>query len=509
MSGEKKELQDMASDEMKGVCPSCRQPVHSQAKKCHHCSEVFEKHSKIEPTFKKLVGYVGLVTAILSLFYALREGYYYIQERQEKRQTFNAYVAAGEHFLQFDNLEYAEMALQQAISIDPNNWKLRLRYFILHGRYILRETEDWLQASKQVKEKIPELIPEGFSLLNHPSLSKRDKATLLVMVGRLLPRDGRPNDPQEVTALLEDAYELAPNEGEVVFRLGHWLLGQEDRETEGLELLQKAIQLQPENALYWTELGKYEMDQKEYKEAIRAFEKAITLHPRQKKLQRIRAANKAKWRLKDLLLRADNEYHITSAEFLGLDMKERVRIIEFALEHYENDKNLNFVAANLYYVLGDYKKAYHAIQKALGNYKSYVSHSDLSKLELFVKILEDGKLDSRTLSEVRKTLKERHEREMYDQILETGYSDKRRYKLGLKAPSKPSDDGVLVIRAFEGYPFTKAGVRKGDRIIEFAHRKVQTLRDISIPLIEFEPGIDVPVKIKRGDEILDLILVVE
>lgn len=507
MSNEEKKLQDMASDELKDPCPYCMQPVHSQAKKCHHCGEVLERHFKIEPALRKLMGYIGLATAILSLFYALREGYYYIQERQERRQAFNAYVAAGEHFLKFDNLEYAEMVLQQAISINPNDLKLRLRYFNLRAHHLLREFEFLgFQVSKQVAEKIPGLITEGFSLLNHP-LSKKDRANVFVMLGRLLPQDGKWNAPQEVTALLEGAYELAPNNGEVVFRFGRWLLDQEGREKEGVELLKKAIQLQPENALYWIELGEYEMERKEYREAIKSFEKAIILHPQQKELHTIRAANRAKNSLKKLLLHVGND--ITSVEFLGLNMKERVRILEFALKHNERDTGLNFVAANLYYVLGDYKKAYRVIQKVIGDYKSYVSYSAIPKLELFAKILEKGKFDDQTLYEVRNILKEKREQELYDEILETGYKDKRRYKFGLKAPSKPSDDGVLVLRAFKGYPFAKAGVRKGDRILEFAHRKVQTLRDIWVPLIEFEPGTEAPVKIKRGEEIHDLILLVE
>ncbi len=509
MPDEERKRKETASYEQEGVCPYCRQPVNLQAKKCHHCGEMLKRPSKLELVLKKLVGYIGLLTAVLSLFYALREGHYYIQERQEKREKFSSYVAAGEHFLKFDNLEYAEMAFQQAISINPDDWKLRLKYFTLKAHNLLREIEDWgIQAGENLVEQIPGMIPEGFSLLNHP-LSKKDRASILVILGRLLPQDRKWNAPQEITALLEEAYKLAPNEGEVVFRLGLWLQDQEGRENEGLELLQKATQLQPENGLYWTELGGYLMEQKEYREAMLAFEKAISIRPLQNELQRIRAANRAKSRLKEVILRANNEYDMTDSEFPGLDMNERIRILELALQYNDKDRNLNFVAANLYYKLGDYQKAHGTIQKAVGNYKRYVSHSDLPKLELFAKILEDGKLDSLALSDMRKIIKDKYERQKYDEILETGYKDKRRYKLGLKVPSKPSENGVLVVRAYESYPFAKAGVRKGDRILEFAHRKVKTLRDIWIPLIDFEPGTEVPVKVSRNDKILDLTLVVE
>ncbi len=62
---------------------------------------------------------------------------------------------------------------------------------------------------------------------------------------------------------------------------------------------------------------------------------------------------------------------------------------------------------------------------------------------------------------------------------------------------------------FAGYPFAKAGVIAGDRLLEFAHRKVESLRSIWVPILDFSPGTDVPLKVRRGKELLDLTVVIE
>ncbi len=70
-------------------------------------------------------------------------------------------------------------------------------------------------------------------------------------------------------------------------------------------------------------------------------------------------------------------------------------------------------------------------------------------------------------------------------------------------------EGAQVLRTYEGYPFAKAGVQAKDQILEVAHRPITVLRDIWLLLIELSPGTDVPLKVKRDSEVLDLTLIVE
>jgi len=85
----------MPVDELKKACPYCKESIHADAKKCRHCGEFLEKRSKVERAVKKAIGYLGIATAILSLFYGLREGYYFIKAHSEKRQALAHRACAG------------------------------------------------------------------------------------------------------------------------------------------------------------------------------------------------------------------------------------------------------------------------------------------------------------------------------------------------------------------------------------------------------------------------------
>ena len=147
----------------------------------------------------------------------------------------------------------------------------------------------------------------------------------------------------------------------------------------------------------------------------------------------------------------------------------------------------------------------------MGDYRSYMSSSDTPKLALLAGILDASGLEPNTLAEALEILDREGEAERFEEILEIGSREKQghRYKLGLRVPRKPSEDGLLAVRVFEGYPFAKAGVLEGDRILMFAHREIHKLRDIWLPLIEFEPGEDIPIRISRDGEPIDLTLIVE
>jgi len=400
----------MPTDELKKECRYCKEPVHVDARKCHHCGEFLEKRSRIERTVKRVIGYVGIATAILSVFYGLREGYYFIKEHSEKRQALEAYMFAAKNFQKQDNLEYADDALKKALAMKPNDLDLRLRYFTNRSHRLAREMEYNPIVPKEIEEAIPPLIPEGYALLNQ-RLKKIDRAAVLVMLGRLitLDRTWSGNKNEETLSLFTEAYRIAPTNSEVVFRYGYRLL-MEGEEKKGMELLHQAVEIDPENAFYLEQMGEYFLKVKKYREAILPLTKAINLREQQKEAQRIWASNKAKQHLRKLLIRADNEHDITSADFLGLDIDERESIVEFALKHNENHRDLHHVAAKFYYANGNFKKADRAMRKSLGDYKSYVSRSNIPKLEFFAKILKDGGHDPQALAEVQAILREKRQR---------------------------------------------------------------------------------------------------
>jgi len=58
-------------------------------------------------------------------------------------------------------------------------------------------------------------------------------------------------------------------------------------------------------------------------------------------------------------------------------------------------------------------------------------------------------------------------------------------------------------------PTRSSSVRPGDRITQFAHWTVRSMRDIQSRLFDLAPGTEVQVKVDGGEASLDLRLVVE
>ena len=98
-------MTDIESNSDAMPCRYCRQPVHPLATKCPHCGEHLTDASQSQRIGKKILAAVGVTTALLSLFFGLKEGYFFVEQRQQQREMFAAHLSAAEHFLKLDNLE--------------------------------------------------------------------------------------------------------------------------------------------------------------------------------------------------------------------------------------------------------------------------------------------------------------------------------------------------------------------------------------------------------------------
>lgn len=498
-------MTDIESNSDAMPCRYCRQPVHPLATKCPHCGEHLTDASQSQRIGKKILAAVGVTTALLSLFFGLKEGYFFVEQRQQQREMFAAHLSAAEHFLKLDNLEHSEASLNRALDINPNDTQLQLRYFLLRARNLLREADYYgVQLPDEYMAVMPELITRGFSLIEN-DFASHDQARLLLSLARLLQYDRRWQTPDAVAALFADARALSPHDADVAYWYGEWLMNQAPPDEHGLSLMQEAVQRQPDNALYHYGLGRYQARRQDYAVAIESLKQAILLRPKQHELQTIRAANEAEHALRQALLDADTQNEITGTDFYGLSMSERIALAEFALEHGSSNRRLWLLSARLFHANNRHAEAEALLRKILGDYNQ---RSDKDNLELFAAVL-DAQEKNAEANQVRQLLAQKHERELYEEILETGYEGKHRYKVGLKVAKQNEGEGIEVIKAYEGYPFAKAGIQSGDQLLEFAHRKVENLRSIWVPINDFSPGTDVPLKIRRGNEELSLTVIIE
>jgi tetratricopeptide (TPR) repeat protein len=494
-------------------CPYCTELISITAKKCKHCGEFVDEKSRKQRKRTKIVGMVGLFTASMSLFYPLREGYFYLQQKQQQRAELSSYKQVAKYFESLDSLNYSQQALTKALELAPRDTDLQHSLLVLRAQELLREIEWGTAIQPQHQPVIEEMILDGYRLLQ-TDLADDERAQLLTMVARLLPQDRYWNDEDAISELFALAYAIHPADAEVLFRYGQWLVDAELDADKGIELITQAVHLNPDDALYPHELAKILQKNGEFALALPLLRRSIDLLPKQRELQRIRASNYSKAELRKLLVHADKKLDISKGEFYGLNMQARQQLLEQVLQESQNDRSLNFIAARFYFANQQYSLAEKAISKA-------VSGSDLQQVmrgyyllqfQLYRDILQHSGNNPEKLHEIQQAFTQYQEALSFEEALETGVEGEHRYKIGLRVKRRIVSDnqqGLLVLKAYSGYPFSKAGVQAGDRLLMLAHRQPASVMGIYRILSNFEAGTSVPLTIERNGKELELELLVE
>lgn len=369
------------------LCPYCCEPISSQARKCKHCGESFKNTAWWQKALTKTGAYIGVFTALLSVFYACREGYFYVQKQQQARAEKNTYLQTADAFIKMDALDYAQQALAKALILSPNDAQLQRRIFFIEGHDLLRDL-DWEADYQAQQAKIKSLIMEGFRLLQ-VTQPEQHAAQLEVIVGRLLSYDQDWNDDSAITVLLEKALKFSPNNSEFQFHLGTWLIDAEIDVSRGIELLKSAAQKDADNAVYWAEYANQLSRLNDFLNGFSAFNQAISLGPKQQSLQAVRASNLAKAKLRQLFIRAHNTYDFTEGEFLGLDMGQRAELIERVSTTRNSDREIASIAAEFYFGIQNYQRVYEYLQIALSKYEltQEITNRNVKLFEIYSDVL--------------------------------------------------------------------------------------------------------------------------
>ena len=428
---------------------------------------------------------VGLISTLITIGGTVWGWWKFVYSKSKARKQLATQLAVGDRIVASADLEGEgyDQALQhfeKALAVDPGNLAIMRR--ILRATRRRNETAMPValmdgpprQEIDAVLERLYELdVKEDKELL-------LEEAQLLELIGKR----------ESAIAALRKAQALAPDDPEMLSLLGAC--------TKDAELVRRAIAAQPENAAHHHALAYVLSARGEYGAAVREYRSAAGLAGgRDFASRRTRSAA-----MSDLL-----QLFKQHGDKLDLPPEERIAALEAVVASKVSlDRTQHVMLAELYLAAGSLQKAHDAIRAAMGtdqqSWRSYVP-----QLRLYKTILERGGFDAAALARVNATLEQVAERQHYDELLEIGEGPQHR-KIGLRI-DKTAGGGLLVARCFAGYPFAKAGVRDGDRILEFAHRKTENLRDIWTRLIQFAPGSDVPLRVQRAGETLDLTLVVQ
>jgi tetratricopeptide (TPR) repeat protein len=487
-------------------------------------NEKLPQHSKPKSfSLKKISAFIGLIGLIIGAVVGGSKIIQQVRQTREIKREVKIFLEVGDRFAEQFKLNKAIEEYQKVLELGEDN-------IDAHRRIITAMRQKLCLGIGQFP-KVNDVLSRIYKVQALSPHLKNDFELLLEEARILVCDDSQHN----ALTVLEKALKVAPDEPEVLALLGfvRALTSPKDR-IEGLDLLVQAIESQPHKALYHFYLAQALEHAQDDAESIREYYQAAKLASgndiRSHKLH-----NKAIKKLDNIFMRFFRKDGALSSH-LEIAIDERALIYGYLIVEFEKlpskfrslAESRTGYMAKLYYELGDYEKADREIQKTLEHW--HISYKDaikywearstttISWIKLHIKILQEGGLDHNTLTDARNYLKSyynekkrREEAEKYRKILEVlrhgTYG--QRYKVGLKVLNRKSDEGVLVLHVFERYPFAKAGVRKGDSILEFAHRKVRRFYDIERVLVEFKIGDNIPVKVKRGNEILLLTLIIE
>lgn len=453
----------------------------------------------------KISAVVALVSTIIGVSIGGIQLGQRVQEIRTTRAEVRRALSVGDQYAEHDDYRSAAEEYQKALTVDHENVEAHRRLVVAMRKEVDLETPVW-RESEEGQSHIKAALRLLYELRTIRPGLKNDRPLLLEEA--LLLSYGNDNMDGAID-VLEKARRLHPDDPETLATLGFFeAMDSSGQRAQALELIRRAIAIRPQDATYHyylaQSLDKAGRDADAIGEYRRSAELASGVD-----IWSQRTRNDALENLFQVFNRySDAPGGVLTAQ-LALPLEERARALEYYLANYSTTRDQpHYLLADLYHALGKEDKANIEIRKALGNDPTDWRYH-IPMVELLVRILEKGPADDVTLAKARKVLGEAQDKARYDEILEIGNEKERMFKVGLRVDKQRSVDGVYIERVFQDYPFQKAGVRHGDAILEFAHRKVGTLRDIWLTLIEFEPGTDVPVEVRRGNNTLHLKLIVE
>lgn len=488
-------------------CPFCAETIQVKALKCKHCGEFLSGRPKKVARITKAIASFGAITALLSLFYALREGYFYIEKQQQARTEINSYLKVAGEFEKLGTLLYAEHAIAQALELSPNDISLQQKYFLLKSKWLLDDME-WRPISATPDDQISRLILDGYRL----KLTAEDKITrikILQNLARLVTLDNKWQDRESAAVLFEQAMKLDQKNAETLFRYGQWLVSSSIDNSRGLELIKNATQLAPLDALYKYQLGYYYLIDKDFKQSLPLLMSASELLEQQSQLVRVQAANFSKSALKRLLIESELFFDFTEGQYLGLSSKNTFQLIDSVAKGSPNDRNVNFVMAKYWFSQGNYQQARGYLNKvfkladlAKSLYSSNYRHAEL--LRDILQVTQQNPEDQqRLVAEIEAYWQQSDIAEsMVWQKNESGS-----YRIGLRVHSRAN--GLTVIRAYSDYPFAKAGLRPSDRLQSLNGKNLESFEELKKMISSVEIGSKLPITWQRQGQTLQGTLIVE
>lgn len=484
--------------------------------------------SKSTGAFKDTLAVLGIASTLVTVLFAARSGYQWIGQRSSHQQMIESWQLVADDIIDAGirsindlfSLDVAVYAIEQVAELKSNDASSQQQWFLAQGTLAYLDLQIRPYAYDDWREDLPPLTTEGWKVLE---LAKEDddKVPIMLLLAGL--ESWSPSATAATTAesLLRQALALHPTKAEPRYRLAEHLLEQEENNGEAMQLLSDAIAIEPNNPIYLDQLGAVMLEQGVLEKALPLLEKsASVVNPTSNWMERRAGAASDErtftWIM--ALLRAAPETR-SPAQTAHIDsLAERL-----LTGKYRTLWSDNAVLAKYWFQRGDFRRALDFMIESDIDYRRHGTRGTAEIERKFYQLKEDQLPPS--LEEIKASLQRLNDskdiawlKSMEQQIMlleeqafmEVACDDLRLCKIGIKAQTwLPTKTGLLVLRVVPGYPYSRAGIRPGDRIDRINGKPADSLSMLADSITQWAPGKKIPLTVIRDGELLTLELTAE
>jgi len=356
-----------------------------------------EEKTSLRPNFFKktsvLITLIGVIIAAIAGGYQIFQEVSHVREIQKEVKI---QLSIGDSFFERFEHERAIEEYEKALELDKDNVET-YRRIITAKRETIQLCHKSLQAKYIILEEVHDTLAMIYRLRAlDPSLN--DDIELLLEEALILEAIMEFSDS---IMILEKAHKISPDNPDVLAKLGHIrVMTSSNEDAEGLHLIHRAIEIQPNEPRYHYYLGEALEEAGFHAEAIREYNRTIKLVVGQD-IRSERLRNSAFKKLMSIFHdHYQDEDRLLTTEF-DMPLEERVQLLEYLNETFgpESMWRNNLHLARTYYELGNLKKTVSTLRASLPEDKSEWNEEQSSVIALAM-ILEETGFDTSTLEEI-------------------------------------------------------------------------------------------------------------
>lgn len=201
------------------LCIACRQPIHSEATRCHHCQT--EQKSQPKQHWQEILKWLGSITVIISVITGLYQINTLFEKHQIIEQGIKEWVAAGQLQAKEKDFDNAWKSFKEASKLTPGNPYTREAQVIVGMQWLQDNKADQNILKKNISD-IESILYRGLVAECVTNQQKADIYAHLAWI-KINKNGNKPQDQNAIKQTLQNALNLDETNLYANSFKGYWL----------------------------------------------------------------------------------------------------------------------------------------------------------------------------------------------------------------------------------------------------------------------------------------------